>query len=345
MVNNRQRFLEALRCGAVDRPPLWLMRQAGRALPEYRALRENYSFLQLVQNPELATEVTLQPIRRFGFDAAILFSDILVIPEALGQRYQFRDGGGVGMDFTVHSTAGVERLEWQGVADRLQYVAKALGRIKTELNGQTALIGFGGSPWTLANFMAEGGSSRAFTSALAWHRSDPAGLEGFLEKLAVALVEYFKMQIAAGVDALQIFDSLGHCAPVDEYEQLSTRWMAQIIRELPATTPVIVFARAPQSHLPALLGTGSAAVSVDYTVNMREARAVIPANVAIQGNLDPQALLGTAEAASAATRDVLEAVQGRRGYIFNLGHGLLPPTPVENIAAVVDGVRKFAWQS
>jgi uroporphyrinogen decarboxylase len=343
VVNDRQRFLQACARDAVDRPPIWMMRQAGRALPEYRALREKHSFLQLVQTPDLATEVTLQPIRRFGFDAAILFSDILVIPEAVGQSYQFRDGGGVNMAFPIQSSKDTAKLCWEGVPDRLQYVAKALRLIKKELHGQTALIGFGGSPWTLANFMVEGGSSRAFTQALAWHQADPAGLEQFLDQLAGVLIEYFKMQIEAGVDALQIFDSLGYCAPVEQYEQLSTRWIAKIVHALPKTTPIIVFGRAPQTHLTSLIATSSPVIGIDHTVNIREALAVIPPSVAMQGNLDPSALLGTAETARASANRLLEAVHGREGYLFNLGHGLLPATPVENIAAVVDCVRNYRW--
>ena len=345
MVNSRQRFLQACRCEAVDRPPIWLMRQAGRALPEYRALREKYSFLQLVQTPELATEVTLQPIRRFGFDAAILFSDILVIPEAVGQSYQFRDGGGVGMSFAVRSTGDMARLRWDQVRERLAYVPAALRLVKRELGGQTALIGFGGSPWTLANFMAEGGSCPAFTKALEWYRSDPAGFEGFLEKLSGVLIEYYGMQIEAGIDALQIFDSLGYYAPAGEYERLSARWMGSIIRALPKTTPIIVFGRAPQTHLGALVGTGASVVGLDHSVDMRRARDEIPASIAMQGNLDPAALLGAAEGVRASAEGLLGAMQGRRGFIFNLGHGLMPATPVENIARLVESVRCYAWEN
>src|SRR5690348_14582753 len=165
MITNRERFLNACACAPVDRPPVWLMRQAGRALPEYRALKEKHSFLELVQTPELATEVTLQPIRRFGFDAAILFSDILVLAEGLGQPYKFRDRGGIEMDFLIRSPADIERLEVERVTERLQYVAKALPSIKSALGGQTALIGFAGSPWTLANFMVEGGGVKEYTRA------------------------------------------------------------------------------------------------------------------------------------------------------------------------------------
>src|SRR5262245_48543554 len=185
-LTHRQRFLNALRCRPVDRPPIWLMRQAGRALPEYRKLKEKYSFLQLVQSPELATEVTLQPVRRFGFDAAILFSDILVVPEAMGQGYRFRESGGVEMDFVVRSKADIERLSVEHVSERLAYVDKALRLLRHELGQATALIGFAGSPWTLATFMMEGGSAEKFTRALALFRDDRKTFHLLVEKLTAA---------------------------------------------------------------------------------------------------------------------------------------------------------------
>src|SRR5229473_963488 len=186
-MTNRERFLDACACVAVDHPPVWLMRQAGRALPEYRALKEKYSFLQLVQTPELAAEATLQPIRRFDFDAAILFSDILVVAEGLGQPYQFRDEGGIEMEFLLNSAADIERLEPAAVTDRLQYVAKALALTKSALGGRTALLGFAGSPWTLANFMMEGGSTREFTKAKQLFYADRPLFDRLCEKLSQAV--------------------------------------------------------------------------------------------------------------------------------------------------------------
>src|ERR1700744_4615036 len=212
----RERFLKACHCERVDRPPVWLMRQAGRALPEYRKLKEKYSFLELVQTPELAIEVTLQPIRRFGFDAAILFSDILVIPEAMGQSYRFRETGGIEMDFIVRTKADIERLSVEKVVKRLRYVDKALRLLRKELGDQTALIGFAGSPWTLATFMMEGGSAEKYTRALALFREDPKTFRALAKKLTEAITAYLKMQIAAGVDAVQIFDSHGGHLPPDQ---------------------------------------------------------------------------------------------------------------------------------
>jgi len=242
-LSNRQRFLNACECRPVDRPPVWLMRQAGRALPEYRALKEKYSFLKLVQTPELATEVTLQPVRRFGFDAAILFSDILVVSEALGQGYHFRDQGGIEMNFVLNSAKDVERLETGAVCERLQYVAKALPMIKKALGGQTALLGFAGSPWTLANFMIEGGNAKEYSKAKALFYSDPWLFTLLMDKLTGAVTEFLQMQIDAGVDAIQIFDSLGGNLSGNLFETASGRWMEKIITALRGQVPVIVFSK------------------------------------------------------------------------------------------------------
>src|SRR5471030_1529451 len=240
-LTNRQRFLDACHCRATDRPPVWLMRQAGRALPEYRKLKEKYSFLQLVQTPELAAEVTLQPVRRFGFDAAILFSDILVIPEAMGQPYRFRETGGIEMDFKISSASDIEKLSVAHMCEKLNYVAAALKILRRELGEQTALIGFSGSPWTLATFMMEGGSSEKFTKAKALFDSDKKTFFALMEKLTVAVTAYLQMQIAAGADALQIFDSHGGHLPSVDFQEASGRWMKEIITNLCAKVPVTVF--------------------------------------------------------------------------------------------------------
>ena len=224
------------------------MRQAGRALPEYRALKEKYTFLELVQTPELAAEVTLQPIRRFGFDAAILFSDILVVAEGLGQRYQFRDQGGIEMEFLLKSTADVDRLEVGAVNERLQYVAKALPLIKPALGGRTALIGFAGSPWTLANFMVEGGGVKEYTKAKALFYSDPQLFNRLMKKLTAAVTGFLQLQIDAGADAVQVFDSLGGVLSDGNFEAASGRWMKQIVAGLKKQVPVIVFSKGTHGN-------------------------------------------------------------------------------------------------
>lgn len=369
----RERFRRAARCQPVDRPPVWLMRQAGRALPEYRQLKTQYTFVQLVQNPELAAEVTLQPVRRFGFDAAILFSDILVIPEAMGQTYNFKETGGVVMDFAITSKADIEKLSVTRVSEKLNYVDKALRILRKELGDQTALIGFAGSPWTLATFMMEGASVPTYSRALQLFREDTQTYYALAEKLTTAVTEYLKMQITAGVDALQIFDSHGgHLAP-SEFQEASGRWMKDIITALgapasgtarsagvPSTSsarfndmphraePVlgapstIVFSLGTHGNWPDLIGTEANVIGIDWRTALAEARKIIPPHIALQGNLSPAMLAeATPEIVAEETRKVLETMRGRPGHIFNLGHGLPPAAKLENIAALVETVKEY----
>lgn len=372
---NRQRFLDACHCRPTDRPPVWLMRQAGRALPEYRKLKETYTFVQLVQNPELAVEVTLQPVRRFCFDAAILFSDILVIPEAMGQTYHFRETGGVVMDFAVTTPADIKKLSVERVVAHLSYVDKALRALRRELGDQTALIGFSGSPWTLATFMMEGASVPKYSRALALFREDPKTYFALAEKLTAAVTAYLKMQIAAGVDALQIFDSHGGHLAAGEFQEASGRWMREIITSLGTASatpvssvgvqastcsvntlkrelqraepalgapPIIVFSLGTHSNWPDLIGTGASVIGVDWQTSLAEARKLVPANIGLQGNLSPALLAeATPEVVARETRAVLEVMRDRPGHIFNLGHGLTPGAKLENITALVETVRSF----
>jgi uroporphyrinogen decarboxylase len=358
----RERFVRAAHCQPVDRPPAWLMRQAGRALPEYRKLKETYTFVQLVQNPELAVEVTLQPVRRFGFDAAILFSDILVIPEALGQTYHFKEAGGVVMDFAVTTKADIEKLSVERVTERLSYVDKALRMLRKELGDQTALIGFSGSPWTLATFMMEGASVPKYSRALQLFREDPKTYCALAEKLTAAVTLYLQMQIATGVDAVQIFDSHGgHLAPT-EFQEASGRWMKEIITAIgtPASgqsrfneqpqhagsetgaPPVIAFSLGTHGNWPDLIATGANVIGIDWQTSMAEARKLIPETIGMQGNLPPSVISdGTPELVARETKSILEIMRGRAGHIFNLGHGLTPGAKLENIAALVETVKGF----
>lgn len=340
--SNRQRFLDACHGRAVDRPPVWLMRQAGRALPEYRKLKQTYSFLQLVQTPELATEVTLQPIRRFGFDAAILFSDILVIAEAMGQAYRFRETGGIEMAFAIKSAADIERLEPSAVRERLSYVADALRLIKRQLDGQTALIGFAGAPWTLANFMLEGGSSPAFTQARALLEQQPALYHRLGEKLSAAIADYLLMQIEAGAEAVQLFDTLAGTLGDARFVEASVRWLREIVARVGGRVPVILFAKGINQSWDTLVETGANVLGVDASVRLPELRRRLPPHVAVQGNLDPAWLRSTPDQVRAATRAILEPMRGCQGHIFNLGHGVPPDATLENLQALADTVQRFA---
>jgi uroporphyrinogen decarboxylase len=357
----RERFLAAARCQPVDRPPVWLMRQAGRALPEYRKLKEKYSFLQLVQTPELAAEVTLQPVRRFGFDAAILFSDILVIPEAMGQPYHFRETGGIEMDFKISSAADIEKLSVAQVCEKLNYVAAALKILRKELGEQTALIGFSGSPWTLATFMMEGGSAEKFTKAKALFDSDKKTFFALMEKLTAAITAYLQMQIAAGADALQIFDSHGGHLPAADFQEASGRWMKEIIAAIGTPSirsasfsqqshraepmlgvPITVFSLGTHGNWDDLAATGANVIGIDWKFSLAKARKILPENIGIQGNLNPALLAeATPEKIVAETNRLLAEMRGRDGYIFNLGHGVPPTAKLENITALVETVKNF----
>ncbi|MGA3007502.1 MAG: uroporphyrinogen decarboxylase [Opitutaceae bacterium] len=338
-MNSRERFLAACACQPLDRPPVWLMRQAGRYLPEYRALKERHSFLEMVRTPALAAEVTLQPLRRFAFDAAILFSDILVVPEALGQGYRFRDEGGIAMDFALTSRAAIDRLAPAAVVpEKLAYVAGALALLKKELAGRTALLGFGGAPWTLACYMLEGGGSDTFARARDFFHADRAAFDALMGKLTAALIEYFRLQIHAGADAIQIFDSWAGVLAAADYEAASLRWVRQIIAALPPEFPVILFAKGAGAHLAAQSAVGARVLSLDWTADLRAARAEVPRQIALQGNLDPRCLTATPDSVRTATAGLLESLRGTSGHIFNLGHGLTPDARLDCVAALVETV-------
>ncbi len=340
-ISARERFLRACRARATDRCPVWLMRQAGRALPEYRALKQKYSFLELVQTPELAAEVTLQPVRRFGFDAAILFSDILVVAEGLGQRYRFRERGGIEMEFLLKGAEEIERLEPARATERLQYVPQALQLIKSALGGRTALLGFAGSPWTLANFMIQGGGVKEYTRAKELFYADRALFERLMEILTETVSRYLRLQIDAGVDAVQIFDSLGGVLSDGDYGKASGQWMKRIIGELKGRVPVIVFARGVHGNWDELADIGAQVLGVDWNVRLSEVRARLPERLGVQGNLDPFVLTTTPAAVSAGVQRILAEMRGRPGHIFNLGHGVPPEAKLENIEALVSAVRNF----
>ncbi|MDB6167339.1 MAG: uroporphyrinogen decarboxylase [Verrucomicrobia bacterium] len=341
-MTSRDRFLSALQCVPLDRPPLWVMRQAGRYLPEYRALKAKSSFLEMVRTPALAAEVTLQPLRRFAFDAAILFSDILVIPEALGQGYRFRDEGGIAMEHRLETRAHVDALApAAAVPERLGYVGETLALLKRELDGKTALLGFGGSPWTLATYMVEGGSSDEFERVKQLFYSDRATFDALLEKLTAALVAYFQMQIRAGADAIQIFDSWGGIIAGPDYEAASLKWIRQIVSSLPRDFPVILYAKGTSPHLAAQARTGVRTLSIDWVSDLASARRALPSTLALQGNLDPVLLNTTPEIVRRESTRLLESMRGTCGHIFNLGHGILPQGKIECVQALVETVATW----
>jgi uroporphyrinogen decarboxylase len=296
----------------------------------------------LVRTPELAAEVTLQPIRRFDFDAAILFSDILVVAEGLGQSYRFRDGGGIQMDFTLREKRDIDALNVGALEERLDYVPQAIRLVKKSLGEKTAMIGFAGSPWTLANFMLEGGSAKEFTSAKNLFLTQPEVFSLLMEKLTVAATKLLQMQIAAGAEAVQIFDSLGGLLSQQDFAEASARWIKQIISALGGAVPVIVFSKDVHNHWDTLVETGANVLGIDSGVRLADVRKILPASIGVQGNLEPSLLSSASQTKIAAeVKLILGEMAGSRGHIFNLGHGVPPDAKLENISALVNTVKNL----
>ena len=296
------RFLRALLRQPVDRTPVWMMRQAGRYLPEYRATRAQAGdFMSLCQNPELACEVTLQPLRRYSFDAAILFSDILTIPDAFGQGLYFETGEGPKFKKVIRTPADVEALPDVSIADELSYVTDAVSVIRRELNGSVPLIGFSGSPWTLATYMIEGGGSKDFRRAKQFLYNHPEAMHLLLDKLAQAVIDYLNGQIAAGAQAVQIFDTWGGVLTPTAYQEFSLAYMKKIVAGLTRQSegrevPVILFTKNGGQWLETLAASGANAVGLDWTTDIAQARARIGGQVALQGNMDPSMLYAAPQA-------------------------------------------------
>ena len=345
------RFLRALLRQEVDRTPVWIMRQAGRYLPEYRKLRaEAGSFMDLATNPELACEVTLQPLRRFPLDAAILFSDILTIPDAMGLGLYFVTGEGPKFERPVRDAAAIAALAVPDPEERLSYVTDAVRKIRQELAGTVPLIGFSGSPWTLATYMVEGGSSRNFARTKALCYTDPRAAHELLDKLAQAVTAYLNAQIAAGAQAVQIFDSWGGALGFEAFQEFSLRYMAQIVDGLKREqdgqrVPVILFSKGCNTQLEALAATGADALGVDWTISLQEARQRVGRQVALQGNLDPSVLLAPPAQIRTEAERVLDSFGPGPGHIFNLGHGITPEVPPEHLGALIEHVQAYSARS
>ncbi|MDX2111607.1 MAG: uroporphyrinogen decarboxylase [Verrucomicrobiota bacterium] len=342
MITQRERFLKAVACEPVDRPPVWLMRQAGRFLPEYRALRAKHGFLEMVRTPELATEVTLQPLRRYkGLDAAIVFSDILVIPEALGQAYSFREEGGIGMEYALRDAAGIARLTPSAVVERLEYVFAAERLLRKELGTDRALLGFAGAPWTLACYMIEGGSAEGFPNAVRFAKEEPSLFESLLEIITDAVTRYVVKQFASGVDAVQLFDSWAGSCPPEHYEAWSLRWIRAIIAKLPTNKPIILFAKDREDLLGPLADSGAKVLGMGAGVRMSSIRRALPKPLALQGNLAPEVVETTPDTVRQETLSILNDMSPWNGHIFNLGHGLRPAAKLECVEALVETVTTY----
>ena len=338
------RFLRALLREPVDRTPLWMMRQAGRYLPEYREIRaEAGSFMNLCTNPELACEVTLQPLRRYAMDAAILFSDILTVPDALGLGLYFSEGEGPRFERPISTAAEINALDPARAASELGYVMDAVSLIRKELKGSIPLIGFAGSPWTLATYMVEGGSSKDFAKVKSLAFNEPELMHQLLSKLATSVAAYLTEQIHCGAQAVQIFDTWGGALSHNAYREFSLRYMTEIIEQLPREAdgrkvPVIVFTKGGGQWLEAIAGCGADAVGLDWTTDIGAARERVGDRVCLQGNMDPTLLNASPERIREEVAQILNSFGEGSGHVFNLGHGITPGINPDHVAAMVDAV-------
>ena len=343
-------LIRALLRQPVPRTPVWIMRQAGRYLPEYRETRAQAGdFMSLCRNPDLACEVTMQPLRRYKLDAAILFSDILTVPDALGLGLYFEPGEGPKFERPVRSAADIRNLPNPDVADSLGYVSDAVRTIRRELDGKVPLIGFAGSPWTVGTYMVEGGSSREFPTIKGLAKEDPAVLDEMLDKVAAITTDYLNAQIEAGAQAVMVFDTWGAALERDDYRRFSLASMQKIVDGLTRekdgqTIPVTLFTKGAGEMLADMVGTGCDALGVDWTTDLETARGYVDDKVALQGNLDPATLRESPETIRQGVADTLASYGKGPGHVFNLGHGITPDIDPQNLAVLVDAVHELSPQ-
>lgn len=342
------RYLRALLRQPVDMTPVWMMRQAGRYLPEYKETRAQAGdFMSLCRNAELACEVTLQPLRRYDLDAAILFSDILTIPDAMGLGLSFGAGEGPKFAKPIQCQADIAQLPIPDPEQELGYVMNAVRTIRRELNGAVPLIGFSGSPWTLATYMVEGGSSKAFTKIKKMLYSEPALLHALLDKLADSVILYLNAQIKAGAQAVMVFDTWGGVLAHQQYREFSLRYMEKIVKGLireseGRAVPVTLFTKGGGLWLEAIADTGCDAIGLDWTVDIAQAKARVGDKVALQGNMDPSVLYAPAERIEQEVKTILAGYGKGYGHVFNLGHGIHQDVPVESPKVFVDAIHRYS---
>ncbi|OPX23246.1 MAG: uroporphyrinogen decarboxylase [Planctomycetales bacterium 4484_113] len=335
-------FIRACHCEPTERVPVWFMRQAGRYLPEYQKLRETVDFLQLCRTPELVAEVTMQPVRRFGFDAAIIFSDILIPCEAMGIELSF-DELGPHFDNPLRSPEDINRLHLPYSEEEMPFISEAIRILKRELEPMgIPLIGFVGGPFTVASYMIEGRTSRNFEYTKAMMYREPDSWHRLIELTTSTLISHLQAQIRAGVDAIQVFNIWTNGLSPRDYREFALPYVQALFDATKGTVPRIYFMLNSGTYFADMFSVEPDVISVDWTTDLSFAREQIPADVAIQGNLDPVILYGTPEFVAGRVRESLTLMQGRNGYIFNLGHGVLPKTPLESIQAAVDAVKTFS---
>ena len=335
-------FLHACKREPTERTPVWIMRQAGRYLPEYRAIREKVDFLTLCKTPELASEVSIQPVDIIGVDACIIFSDILIVPEVMGMRlFIEEEKGGPRFEYPLRSRSDIDKLGVPDPNHELKYTMDSIRLTKKNLNNRVPLIGFAGSPWTLAAYMVEGKGSKNFHAVKELVYSHPKDAHALLDKLARTVAACLSAEIEAGVQAVQIFDTLGGILPPDEFREFSLRYIDQVLKLLKRNgVPVIVFCRGCAHSLEAIADTGCDVVGLDWSIDIGKARMMIGSYTALQGNLDPAVLYAPPEHIREGVKKILEKFGKGSGHIFNLGHGILPDIPVEHAKAFVQAVKE-----
>lgn len=333
------RFLKACRKEPVDCTPIWIMRQAGRYMAEYRRVREKHGFLEMCKTPGLAVEVTLQPVKRFDLDAAIIFSDILLPLERMGAALRFSETGGPVIEKPVRSRKDVEKLKRLDVEEDLPYVLQAVREARAELDGVVPLIGFSGAPFTLASYLIEGGGSKHYETAKTLMHTEGAVFHLLMERLTDMAVEYLDAQVRHGAQAVQVFDSWVGILSVPDYREYVLPHMKRLFASLDRSVPSIHFGVGTCHLLPLMREAGGDVIGVDWRVPIDEAWALLGRSTAIQGNLDPTALFGTPDSIQRQVKDIVDRTRGSNGHIFNLGHGILPGTPVENVAFLAECVH------
>ena len=344
------RLIKALLRQPTDTTPVWIMRQAGRYLPEYRETRKSAGgFLDLCKNKELACEVTMQPLRRYNLDAAILFSDILTIPDAMGLGLYFSEGEGPKFERPVRNKSDIDKLFVPDPFDKLRYVTDAVSLIRTELDGAVPLIGFSGSPWTLSTYMVEGSSSKDYRHVKGMMYENPALMHRLLDTLAQSVVSYLNAQIEAGAQAVMIFDTWGGVLTPQTYRDFSLNYMQQIVSQLKRqhdgqTIPVTLFTKGGAQWIEWTADTGCDAIGLDWTINIDDARRRVGDKVALQGNLDPCILYASPEAIRDAVKDVITRFGGNAGHVFNLGHGIHQTVDPDRLAVLIDAVHEFGYE-
>src|SRR5574343_507187 len=334
-------FLKAKNSEITERPPVWMMRQAGRFMKEYWDIKNKYSFLEMCKTPEIAADVTMLPIDLLDVDAAILFSDILVTAEAMGGQLSFEAGVGPLFANPVKNKADIDALLVDGTEDRLKYVADAIKVIQQRLNGTKPLIGFAGAPFTVMSYLIEGGSSKDFKKTKLFIHNQPALAHKLLQKIADVTVMYLNMQIAAGVNALQLFDSWALALSWDDYNEFSHRYNAQIISKLNRTgIPIISFCKGSSGFAPLMAEAKPDVISIDWNADLLNIKNALPSNIAVQGNLDPFLLYADKKVIKERIHRLFDRMKGTNGFIFNLGHGIMPDIPFDNVKYAIDTVRE-----